>query len=173
MDRAKKLTEPVDPNKLFHHAYRIWTADLDLRKSGKDFEAASAHATGSMVLNVFACELFLKCLLILEQGGAPAATHRLDVLFRQVSHKRKRRIEELWNTHCRQKVLFMRDLGCPTDLPNAIVRCGDAFNRLRYHYEDPTNTVYYLGDLPWILGRVVLEIKPEWNQPTLSTSPPQ
>jgi hypothetical protein len=100
-----------------------------------------------------------------DTGDAPTS-HRLDVLFRQLKHKRKRRAEELWNEHCRPKIEHQaRHFGNPIDLPNAIVACGDAFERLRYHYEDPQKTLYYLDELPWVLGQVILEIKPEWHQP--------
>lgn len=52
-------------------------------------------APPTMVLSAFAAELFLKCLLVLE-GGTILSTHRLDVLFKRVSHKRQRKIQELW-----------------------------------------------------------------------------
>jgi hypothetical protein len=163
MKRHEKLRKSIDPLALFKHAYRIWAADLRLRNKESPVPPAEI-AHGSMVLNAFASELFLKCLLIIEQGDAPS-THRLDILFRRVSHNRKRRIEELWNEHCKSKVMFTcRQFGLPADLPNAIVKCGDAFERLRYHYEDPEKTIFYLHDLPWAVGKAILEIKPEWHQ---------
>jgi HEPN domain-containing protein len=57
-----------------------------------------------MVLSAFAAELFLKCLLVLETGEA-APTHRLDVLFKRVSHKQQRRIQELWEADGRPKLI--------------------------------------------------------------------
>ena len=124
-----------------------------------------------MVLNAFANELFLKCLLILE-GQEPPITHHLGSLFRRVSHKRKRRMEKLWNAECRPKVEFIQQqFRVPLDLPNAINTCADAFDQLRYDYEDPGKSVYYLSDLPWAIAKVIVEIKPEWDQPTQPTSP--
>jgi hypothetical protein len=115
-----------------------------------------------MVLSAFAAELFLKCLLVLETGAAQP-THRLDVLFKRVSHKRQRKIQELWEADCRPKLMpLCRALNLPSDLSNALVKCGSAFENLRYYYEQPDKVAYYIGDFAWILMRVIVEIEPEW-----------
>jgi hypothetical protein len=120
-------------------------------------------AAPTMVLSAFAAELFLKCLLVMESGAAPPI-HRLDLLFKRVSHKRQRRINELWETHGRPKLMpLCRALKLPSDLGNALSKCGTAFENVRYYYENPQKVVYYIGDFAWILMRVIVEIKPEWT----------
>jgi hypothetical protein len=122
-------------------------------------------AQPSMVLSAFAIELFLKCLLLLE-GKEVDRIHTLNVLFRRLSHKQKRRIEEAWDKEARPKVDMLSkrfDLGHPSDLPNALVRCGRAFEHMRYAYEDPDRQVFYLGDLTPILWHIILELRPEWK----------
>ena len=44
----------------------------------------------------------------------------------------------------------------------ALRKCGNAFDDLRYHYEDPDETVFYLGELPKVLVGALGELKPEW-----------
>jgi hypothetical protein len=44
-------------------------------------------------------------------------------------------------------------------LSNAFVKCGTAFENLRYYYEDPNKVVYYIGDFAWILMRAIVEAK--------------
>jgi HEPN domain-containing protein len=124
---------------------------------------AAFMASPSMVLSAFAIELFLKCLLLLE-GKEIDRIHTLNVLYRRLSHNRKRRIEEVWEKEARPKVDMLNQqfgLGWPSDLPNALVTCARAFERMRYGYEYPDQP-FYLGELPPILWRTILELRPEW-----------
>jgi hypothetical protein len=101
-------------------------------------------ASPSMVLSAFTIELFLKCLLLLE-GKEIDPTHHLNVLWKKLSHKRKRRIEEAWDKEARPKIIQINQqfgLGVPSDLPNALVRCGRAFEHIRYGYEDPDRQIF-------------------------------
>jgi hypothetical protein len=71
--------------------------------------------------------------------------------------------KKIWDAECRGKIEGLAKQGVPTDLPNALFRCTKAFERLRYAYEDQFRDVtFYIGDFPWILARVISEIKPEW-----------
>jgi hypothetical protein len=50
------------------------------------------------------------------------------------------------------------------DLTSALAGGSTAFEKIRYSYEDDNEEVqFYIGDLPQILGRVILEMKPEWR----------
>jgi hypothetical protein len=102
----------------------------------------------------------------LETNEAPENIHLLRVLYRRVSHKRRRRIEELWDADARPKLAGLAKVqNLPTDdLPNALFQCSRAFEQLRYAYENDFNNVrYYIGDFAWILMRSIVEIKPEWT----------
>jgi hypothetical protein len=157
---ARKNNKALDPRHIFDHACRFLGADQRLRAMGQD---AIPLAPAAMVLSAFSAELFLKCLLVLESGAAPP-THRLDILFKGLSHKRRRRIDEIWEGDARPKIAsFCRQLAQPSDLSNALIRCGSAFENLRYYYEDPEKVVYYIGDFAWIVMRAIMEIKPEWR----------
>jgi hypothetical protein len=70
----------------------------------------------------------------------------------------------MWDSENRIKA-FASQTNNPSDLPNAIRRCADAFDDLRYQHEDPDKATYYLSDLPMFLTRLILEMRPEWNVP--------
>jgi hypothetical protein len=164
MEEQVPLKQAADPRQIFDHACRFLGSDQLLRRIGKPGSGWELTvAQPAMVLSAFAAELFLKCLLIMESGAAPP-THRLDSLFKRVSHKRQRRIQELWETDGRPKLQpLCRSLNLPSDLSNALAKCGSAFEKLRRYYEDPNKVVYYIGDFAWILMRVIVEIEPDWR----------
>jgi hypothetical protein len=162
MKRKKKPSKPIDPRSVFQLACKFTVTEQYVRRI--DNPNARFMASPSMAISAFAIELFLKCLLLLE-GKEPERIHSLNVLYRRLSHKQKRRIEEIWEKEARPKVDKLRQqfgLPYPSDLPNALVTCARAFERMRYGYEDPDRQVFYLGELPTILWRIILDIRPEW-----------
>lgn len=162
-DKVKGAEETIDPEAIFRHAMMFFATDYFLRNKVRNGPNAMDVAVPTMVLSAFAAELMLKALLLLETGKKAPTTHRLDKLYRQLGHKTKRRIEALWEERARPKLkMFNVKHQRPTDLPNALVQCADAFERLRYGYEDPARVLYYIGDFPWILQLYVEEIRPEW-----------
>jgi hypothetical protein len=161
--KRKKPSNPIDPKSVFQLACKF--ASTGMYVSERSNVQAAFMASPSMVLSSFATELFLKCLLLLE-GKEIDRIHTLNVLYRRLSHNRKRRIEEAWEKEARPKIDKLRQFGFahPSDLPNALVTCARAFERLRYGYEDPDRQVFYLSDLPTILWRIILDIRPEWEK---------
>ncbi|NEV00698.1 hypothetical protein [Bradyrhizobium uaiense] len=161
---------------VFQHACRFLSTEQYLSNGPGDNDWRGNIALPTLVLSAFAAELFLKCLLILETEKAPANTHQLHVLFRQISHQRQRRIIELWDVEGRPKILGIALIhNLPLDLPNAIDRCSRAFERIRYGYEADWDDVVYYIDLPRITYKVILEIRSDWR-PTItppSPAPPQ
>jgi hypothetical protein len=161
-----------DPHKLYIHGVRFLYADEFLRaKSVDDKTASQFNMFPGMVISAFAAELFLKCLLILE-GHTPNNTHNLGSLFKPLHNKTKARIEELWDTSvlARSAQFEMSEkftnLEMARDLRGALKECGNAFEELRYLYEDPMNVRFYIGDLAGILEGVILELKADWRNPT-------
>jgi hypothetical protein len=154
----------IDPRSVFQLACKFAATEMHVRQRSNP--KAAFMATPSMALSAFAIELFLKCLLLLE-GKEIDRIHTLNVLFRRLSHKQKRRIEEVWDKEARPKVdTLRRQFGYshPSDLPNALVTCARAFEHMRYGYEDPDRQVFYLGELSTILWRTILELRPEWAE---------
>src|SRR5262245_45894505 len=96
--RPKRKPQPINPIAIFNEASRFSYADRFIRQKDLSPSEVAMMARPSMVLSALAIELFLKCILHMERGTAPD-THRLNVLYRQISNKRKRRIEELWAAH--------------------------------------------------------------------------
>ena len=127
----------------------------------------------SVVLSVFAAELFLKCLLLME-GKTPPNAHHLGKLFNLLSAEAKERITKMWDhsTFIRRKEFEANErkletvvpgIKIPRDLPTALNDCGGAFNRMRYLYEDPNNIKFYIIDFPEILRRYILKLRPGWK----------
>lgn len=123
----------------------------------------------SIVLGALTTELFLKCMICIETGNASRG-HNLRTLFDQITPKSRARIQSLWDSEIatrRQQEWDKRakfGLDVPRDLPSALAKGSDAFERLRYSYEGNTEGVhYYLDDLPALLERVILEMKPDFE----------
>jgi hypothetical protein len=154
--------KPIDPKSVFDFACKFAAAEQHLRHESNP--NAGYMASPSMVMSAFAIELFLKCLLLLE-GKETDRIHSLDVLYQKLSRSHRRRIEKAWDKEARPKVDKLNErfgLDYPSDLSNALVTCGQTFRDMRYGYEDPDRQVFYLGDLPLILWRAIVAVRPEW-----------
>ena len=158
--------------KIFQHATHFHESDHRLRNSvpqdGPDQWPLVAHP--SMVLSVFASELYLKSLLCLETGKVPR-THNLKALFRDLSPAARRRIEELWDAYAvhpdRQKTwaaIRAKPGGheLRTDLAYALDVGADAFRELRYIYEEG-GSKFLLHDFHNLVRQVILERMPWWG----------
>lgn len=167
MKKPKKQSAADDPRKVFDHACRFLTAEKYLSELNGTQAWRFTVALPTLVLSAFAAELFLKCLVILTTGKTPTSTHQLHVLYRQIGHKEKRRIEQVWDVDGVPQISDLSArLKLPTDLPNALYRCSKGFENIRYGYEsDWDGVVYYISGLPRVLIKVILELKPEWNGP--------
>jgi hypothetical protein len=153
----------IDPKSVFDLACKFAASEQHLRHESNP--NAGYMASPSMAMSAFTIELFLKCLLLLE-GKELDRTHALDVLYQKISRSQRRRIEKAWDKEARPKVVQLNQrfgLDHPSDLSNALGTCGRAFENMRYGYEDPDRQVFYLGDLPPILWRAIVAVRPEWG----------
>jgi hypothetical protein len=141
-------------------------ADEHLRRSGTPLEVIQQIALPVNVLSAFACELFLKSLLVL-QGQAPPVSHNLWSLFKRLHNKKKDRLTVLWTAAVAEKspafysqIASITVANFPLDLRGALIT---AFDIIRYHYEDSSKSRFYLTDFPRILHGYILELKPDWE----------
>jgi hypothetical protein len=109
-----------------------------------------------------------------EQTAIPLvrrSAHNLKVLFAQLSVQTRTRIENLWDSGIAKRSKKKWDdleaffhIKIPRELSSALAKGGDAFERLRYSYEENTQDLhYYLEDLPALLEGIILEMKPEFE----------
>ena len=171
MPKPKPALRNIDPKQLFLHAtgfYRIehilGNIDID-----KDPQIGADIGSAAVVISALTSELFFKCLICIETGLVPRG-HHLIYLFNQLSALTKRRIEEIWD----KEVVPHREqhwqqietaLGKPIkrDLASALDGGSTAFEKIRYSYEGNNSDVaFYISDLPRLLGRVIVELKPEF-----------
>lgn len=145
---------------------------------GPNVQLGAQIVQANMVLSALCTELFFKCLVCIETGLTPQG-HHLSDLFEQVTPTSKKTICHLWDTQIvpardahwkiietslrkaapqRGEVLFKRDL------PSALAAANRAFERIRYSYEpESINYSFYIGDMPRVMRRVILAMKPEWK----------
>jgi hypothetical protein len=171
--KTKPKARPINPKDVFNQAIAFAFSDKWLRQSGTPTGVLQITAVPSMVLSSFATELFLKCILLLDGQDVPS-THRLDLLFRQLSNKRKKRISELWAEHVKANPHIYAHTAAPRPIPDnlrdCLKECRDAFVLLRYAYEDRDKVIFYMGEFAYVLHAAIIEIKPEWRPPTPPTS---
>jgi hypothetical protein len=170
---AKLPLKNIDSAKLFLHAAGFYKAEQILSNIDidKNPQIGADIGPAAMVISALNSELFLKCLICIETELVPQG-HHLFSLFGQLSAPTRARIEELWD----HEVVPLRDLrwkqieaalGRPIkrDLASALEGGSTAFEKIRYSYEGNNDDVeFYISDLPQILGRVILEIRPEFAQ---------
>jgi hypothetical protein len=114
----------------------------------------------------FALELYLKCLLSLEQGQMPHG-HDLHELFHALSDTTQ---SELTRDHrkflCSQPELVVRArmLGLPTDLEELLKLGKNAFIDFRYAHERISpGTDFALNGLTYCVRQRILKLQPSWG----------
>ena len=165
------LRPKLDPIKIFQHATNFHESDHRLRNTiTPDKPEIILIAQPSMVLSAFASELYIKCLLCIENGKLPNE-HNLKTLFMQLAPSTRRRIEELWDEdtkHPNRQATFNFIRSMPGgenlqfDLHYALKISATAFVDLRYFYENQ-QAFFILGEFPDILRKVTLEKCPHWT----------
>lgn len=171
---ARPPLENINPLDIYMHAlgFHVSETALGAITMGPDEQLGSQVVEAAMVLSAFTTELFLKCLICLETKLTPPS-HHLFELFEQLRPATKTKITHLWDT----QILPVRDpqwtflensqgniFKISRDLPGALTASSRAFEKIRYAYEpgsrDDSN--FNVADLPRVLRRVILEMKPEW-----------
>jgi hypothetical protein len=180
----KSPQNKIDPQQMFLHGDGFVKAKVILENiDPNNIKLNMAIAAPVMVTTALAIEIFLKCLNCIESGEVPHG-HHLKNLYDSLVPATRKRIDELWDTHVvpmrtrdwDQIALAMKE-NFPRDLPGMLIGGNEAFEKIRYSYEGKMDGVkFFLGDLPKLLGQVILEKKPEWtnlerNLQTLATYP--
>lgn len=161
----------VEPSKIFVQAdcfYNTLTVLCNVEPENEELGVILGEPV--MVIGALTIELFLKCLACIETGHVPRG-HNLRDLYAGLSASTRDRIERTWNNDIAVHRASEWDrieagLGQKIfrDLPSALTAASRSFERIRYSYEGNTADVqYFLQDLPQLLGRIVLEMKPEWK----------
>jgi hypothetical protein len=111
-----------------------------------------------VVLEAFAIELYLKCILAIE-GTAPPRRHDLwENLFVLLTPDNKRRL-----THHYNEVLA-GTTAPPLDIEEALKQSAKAFESFRYLYEHLDETlVYSAAMVATAARRLILELRPAWG----------
>jgi hypothetical protein len=114
----------------------------------------------------FALEMYLKCLLSLEQGQAPHG-HDLHKLFHALSSSTQSELtkdhEQFQNSNP-ASMAEAHQLGLPTDLEELLKRGRNAFADFRYAHEQiPSGTDFALNGLTYCVQQRILKLQPDWD----------
>jgi hypothetical protein len=162
---------PIDPRKIWIQGDAFYqTLNLLCNVDPDNQQLAVTIGEPVMVIGSLTVELFFKCLACIETGRVPRG-HYLRALFDGLSHSTRARIESGWDGIARYRArewdhyeTLMGGTKIARDLPSALTAGSNAFEKIRYSYEGGTEQLqYYLQDLPILLGRIILEMKPEWE----------
>lgn len=122
------------------------------------------------MLSAFTIELYLKLLLVLESKRIPR-THKLHVLFQNLSPAMKALVTRLWNDHPQGGLeigpIMPPGVKAGVDLAAKILEANDTFERLRYIFEGRPGQPFgfAIGALPSVLDTIVRQMKPDWTPP--------
>ena len=114
----------------------------------------------------FSLEMYLKCLLLLEEGRAPHE-HDIHRLFHALSQSTQSELIEAHKNFVSSNPSFVeqaRQTESPTDLENLLKLGRNAFTDFRYAHERiPSETVWGLNGLTKCVRERILELQPSWN----------
>ncbi len=180
---AKPYLKGIDPLQIYLHAVGFHTAaDAVGRLTlGPNTQIAGQVVRPNMVLSALTSELFLKCMVCIETTNIPKG-HHLFELFNLLTAETRNKIILIWDTYvvpAREPMWRMMEqhqtlLGkkIDRDLPGALLSSSRAFEAIRYSYEPESKEAdFYISDLPNVLRRVVLHMKPEWENLGLDIQP--
>lgn len=165
----RSKSDPVSPILIFRHAERFRLGYERLRDVPTVQEKSDLAAPG-IVLSAFASELYLKSLVAEETSSAPPPTHHLKKLFLMLRSSTRKRLEALWDEHTRSREASLRSaeaafkVRLPRDLLSNLTDGNLGFQQMRYAYENDYFQ-FFIADLPLMLRRVAIELRPEWDQP--------
>jgi hypothetical protein len=168
-----KKTKPVPhAREVYRQAMRFLTVDGYLRTNALQDEVIRFYAqVPGMVLSVFASELLLKTLLILEGKGHLATGHDLKTLYDHLNAFHRAEIQIRWDADQTkrkdeidaQERKYKGKIRIPRDLPTALSDCGGAFVILRYLHENPKKAKFYITFFPHAVRDVIRRIT-GWNE---------
>lgn len=167
---AKAPPRKIDPARIFQQADCFYQAlDVLCNVDPDNEQLAVMLGEPVMVLGALTIELFLKCFACIETDTVPH-DHDLKKLFAGLPEHIQNRLEREWDNgiakhkaHDWDRLEAMMGVKIARDLPSALAVGSKTFELLRYSYEgNTTNLQYYLQELPAMLGRIILQMKPEF-----------
>ena len=183
MAKTTLPSQALDPKAIFVQAVQFANADKVLRQQ-KLNAGMNAFNVPITVISIFAIELYMKCIIVMENPSFTSddiRTHELSDLFSMFSDNARLSIIDRWNSspfikpairnlnkqiekdikegRMKQEPGFKYTL--QTDLVGALAESRGSFERLRYIYEG-RSTKFHIWGLPDILFGYIAERRPDW-----------
>ncbi len=167
-DTKASAKPSINPRDVFDTALSFHQASICLADAVQP-PIRFQYLPAGIVSQAFACELYFKCLILLETGRTERG-HHLHALYRQLSTASKKVIEAEWDAIMVQKkdhydeLEKVAEMKIPRNFKWAIESGTESFRELRYLFEKPhSKTQFILGDLPHILFKLILTRMPSWK----------
>jgi hypothetical protein len=163
------MADGDEPERIFQQAIRFHQAQKLLMESSPN-DQREVLAPPICVLAAFTIELMLKCLIRVE-GGTPPQIHDLLCLFNELSAPTRERLEAMWRDYVQSLPAETTEpfekigMKIEPDLTPALAAGRKGFEVIRYWHEDPDEDCpFYLTELPNMLFKVALVLRPDWAQ---------
>ncbi len=115
-----------------------------------------------IVCSAFSVELFMKCLVMVERGGAPR-THRLITLFSRLAPDSRvaiaHRFDELIAASPTAQAMKGQFPDVSLTIDDVLDTVDRVFEQWRYAYEGQAGSAYGLGELAQAVCERILELK--------------
>jgi hypothetical protein len=171
--KAQRLKSRPDPKVVFLHAEAFDRAYQRLLEAYQDNQTF-ANATPIGTLGAFTLELYLKCLLVL-QNGEVEREHDLRKLFDELTPATQQRLRDLTRPHLAAAEKYFADAisdGSPipkVDFDLLLDWSRRAFEYARYVYEGlPPQSGWMAGGIVYAARAAILELHPEWEGQAIS-----
>ena len=170
---AEDALMAIDPHAIFIQASAFELATLELVQL---FKQGSRELEAPFVVNsALSMELYLKCLLHIENKPTQARGHEFVKLFGRLTPQHRTEIANHFEQEkLRHPVLLSifaaeragRISALQWGINDVLIRSNEAFEKWRYSYELPINNMVYAGVQPVRDGvrKVILQIHPRWEQ---------
>jgi hypothetical protein len=130
-------------------------------KAGNDRLLVIVFAT----LAAFQLEMYLKCLLLVEEG-LHREGHDVLKLFQSLSVKTQAELTQAHETYiadCPEFLALLKSRNLSADVLSLLDRARDAFRDFRYAHEGKGGSTWALTSLVMSIRSRILRAHPEWN----------
>ena len=172
---ASPTTSPLDPEAIFKQGAFFEIASIILEH---DMSIRDRHGRTGIVVHFptlipavvnscFCIELYLKCMLVIENPALKPRGHSLLDFFNSISNGVQQRIKHYYDESAATDPSFQ---AMQTQFPNlsydlisVITESSDSFQKWRYAYEAPLNQGHRASHVRDGTRKAIIELTPAWQ----------
>ena len=153
----------VDPLYMFRMGESCYAASRQLLYQHSEDRLKVAAA--AVLCNSFACEAYMKAILMLQGAADVPQTHDLETIFSELNEPTRQLVERWWDEQCQPEIESLRSrveesgYSPPRTLAHALRQAANAFVEWRYGAGD--DELYSIAWLPGPLRAIALQERPD------------